>query len=142
MAKRQRRTTKVSKRTISPKRSAAKPRKRDNKGRFISKRKQFFNRTAKTRQQIRDYARKRSKAKTKSVKSRFANKIKDLLKNLKKAASRIGVQNVKVKGESSGKSSQKGVKTKKTSVIRKAKGSAKVKARKTNRRQRKSPRRK
>jgi hypothetical protein len=116
--------------------------KRDSRGRFISKRKQFFNKTVKTRETIRSITRKRNAATNKGVKTRYNNKIKSLLKDLKKAAARTGVQNVKVKGESSGKSSQKGKKTAATSKIRKAKGSAKAKSKKTNKRTRKTAKRK
>lgn len=130
----------------APRRKSSPKRERGKGGRFVkkgsAKRAKFFQQTAKTRQSIRDLARKKKVAKTKGVRTRYNNKIKDLLKSLKKAASHSGVQNVKVKGESSGKSSQKGVKTTKTSRTKKPKGSAKAKQKKTNRSTRKSPRRK
>ena len=130
----------------APRRKSTPKRERGKGGRFVkkgsAKRSKFFQQTSKVRQSIRDLARKRKNTKSKGVKTRYANKIKDLLKSLKKSAARAGVQNVKVKGESTDKSSQKGVKTTKTSRTKKPKGSAKAKQKKTNRRTRKSPKRK
>lgn len=101
-------------------------------------RKKFLKATLTVRKAISTLKGKAKAAKAKNVKSRFENKIKAMLKTLRSST----LQKVRVKGPSTGKSSTKGKKTVRTSKLKKAKGSAKAKQRKTNKRTRKSPRRK